>query len=387
MDRKLRVQVAAFAFIRTVINTMFRMVYPFLPILSRSLGVELSALSLTLTGRQTMGIFGPFIAILLENRGRKFGMLVGLSLFTAGVMLVVFWPIYPIFVITLMMTTLGKYMFDPHMQGFLGDRVPYERRGLAVALTEFGWSGSFIIGIPLMGLLISRSGWMAPFTTLLILGILSLIIIGKIIPETSDDRLLWSDIRGKMVEVFHYPPAIAGLTMGVAISAANEVINLIFGVWLEDSFGLQIMALGGAAAVIGISELGGESLVGVTSDRFGKERSIALGLGANIIAAAFFPILGRSIPGAVAALFFFYITFEFTLVATIPLMTEIMPSARVTLMAFNIAGISLGRSIGALASSPLYKFSIWGSSMAAIGFNIIALFGLWWLWTRKRHPN
>ena len=171
MDRKLRVQVAAFAFIRTVVNTMFRMVYPFLPVLSRNLGVELSALSLTLTGRQTMGIFGPFIAILLENRGRKFGMLVGLSLFTAGVMLVVFWPTYPIFVITLMMTTLGKYMFDPHMQGFLGDRVPYERRGLAVALTEFGWSGSFIIGIPFMGLLISRSGWMAPFTTLSILGI------------------------------------------------------------------------------------------------------------------------------------------------------------------------------------------------------------------------
>jgi predicted MFS family arabinose efflux permease len=384
MSRSLKIRSVIFAFIRTVFNTMFRMVYPFLPVFSRGLGVELTSLSLTITSRQTMGIIGPFIAILLENRGRKIGMLTGLGLFTTGVVLVVVWPVYPAFIIALMLTSLGKYMFDPHMQALLGEQVPYEHRGLALAITEIGWSASFIVGIPLMGLLISRNGWMSPFGALSFLGFVSMVLVLKLIPNTLDDRIFWSDMRRNIINMFHYPPAVAGLLVGASVSAANEVINLIFGVWLEDSFGLQIMALGGAAAVIGISELGGETLMGLISDRFGKERSVGVGLVANCISAAIFPILGKNISGAVIALFLFYITFEFTLVSIIPMMSEIMPSARVTLMAFNIAAISLGRSIGALATTQLYKFGIWGSSITAIGFNLLSLLALWWLFVSKK---
>lgn len=384
MDRSLRLQTAAFAFIRTVVNTMHRMVYPFLPFFSRGLGVDLAALSLALTSRQVVGIFGPFLAILLESRGRKIGMLAGLSLFTAGVVSVVLWPSYPVFILALILTTLGKYMFDPHMQGYLGDKVPYERRGLVLAITELGWSLAFIAGVPLMGFLIARGGWMSPFGLLTILGLVSILLIGKLIPSNHDDRVNWAQIWSNCLQVFRHPPALTALSIGLAISAANEVINLVFGVWLEDTFGLQIMALGGAAAAIGLAELGGESLMGGITDRLGKERSVGWGLAANCLAAAIFPLLGRSLPGAVIALFLFYITFEFTLVAIIPLMTEIMPAARVTLMAFNVAGLSLGRALGALAASPLYRFGIGGSAVAAIVFNLVALLGLRQLWIRTR---
>lgn len=44
MDRGLRFQTVAFALIRTVVNTMHRMVYPFLPVFSRGLGVDLTGL-------------------------------------------------------------------------------------------------------------------------------------------------------------------------------------------------------------------------------------------------------------------------------------------------------------------------------------------------------
>jgi DHA1 family inner membrane transport protein len=176
--------------------------------------------------------------------------------------------------------------------------------------------------------------------------------------------------------VLGYPPALLGLGIGVAISAANEVINLVFGVWLEDSFGLEIIALGGAAAAIGLAELGGESLMGGLADRLGKERSIGIGLVGNCLAAMAFPLFSRSLTGAVVGLFFFYLTFEFTLVSIIPMMTEIMPSARVTLMAFNVAGLSLGRAVGALAAAPLYRWGITGSAVAALIFNIVALVAL-----------
>jgi predicted MFS family arabinose efflux permease len=383
MTRALRIQIIAFAFIRTVVNTMYRMVYPFLPVFSRGLGVDLSALSLALTSRQFIGIFGPFLSIAAENRGRKTGMITGLGLFTSGVVLVVLRPTYPVFVLTLILTTLGKYMFDPHMQGYLGDRVPYERRGLALAITELGWSLSFIVGIPVMGFLIARGRWLSPFGTLFTLGLASILLIGKIIPSNSDDKVDWSQMRANFTKVLRHLPALIALSIVMAISAANEVINLVFGVWLEDSFGLQVLALGGAAAAIGIAELGGESLMGAITDRLGKERSISWGLVGNCLAAAIFPILGRSLSGAVIALFLFYITFEFTLVSIIPLMTEIIPTARVTLMAFNVAAISLGRALGALAATPLYQYGISGSAVAAILLNLIALYGLSKIWGKQ----
>jgi hypothetical protein len=56
------------------------------------------------------------------------------------------------------------------------------------------------------------------------------------------------------------------------------LVNVIFGVWLEDSFGLKIIALAGASAVIGISELSGEGLVALTTDRLGKPLALAIGL-------------------------------------------------------------------------------------------------------------
>ncbi|MCK7467040.1 MAG: hypothetical protein MZU91_02035 [Desulfosudis oleivorans] len=54
-------------------------------------------------------------------------------------------------------------------------------------------------------------------------------------------------------------PALAAISIALWASAANELVNLIFGVWLEDSFGLKIAALAGASAVIGLSELGGRT--------------------------------------------------------------------------------------------------------------------------------
>ena len=97
---------------------------------------------------------------------------------------------------------------------------------------------------------------------------------------------------------------------------------------------------------------------------------------ANSIAALLLPLLGKSIPGALLGLFLFYITFEFTLVSIVPMMTEVMPTARATLMSFNVAALSLGRAIGAPLGTFLYHLGFPIVAFGAVFFNIIALFAL-----------
>ncbi len=381
MKASLRFQIPVFTLIRVGLNTMHRMVYPFLAVFGRGLGVDLPAMGLAVTLRSLGGVVGPFLAVVADSRGRKTGMLLGLVFFTIGTGMVIFWPTYPVFILTLLLTMLGKYVFDPSMQAYLGDRVPYERRGRAMAITEYGWSLSFFLGVPVMGFLITRWGWLAPFPLLFILGAVSLLAIAWMLPRDPNpdpvQARFWRNLRA----VLTYPPALLGLSVGLFISTANEIINLVFGVWLEDSFGLKIAALGAAAAVIGISELAGETFSVGFTDRLGKPNSVAVGLLLNCLAALALPLLGRSLPGALVGLFLFYISFEFTIVSAIPMMTEIMPAARATLLATSIAGHSLGRAMGALLATPLYSLGLASgelpglllSSLAAIFFNLIAL--------------
>jgi predicted MFS family arabinose efflux permease len=171
------------------------------------------------------------------------------------------------------------------------------------------------------------------------------------------------------------------------MSAANEVINVIFGVWMEDSFGLRIASLGAAAALIGLAELGGEALTAGVTDRLGKPRAVAIGAVLNCLAALALPLLGRSLPGAAVSLFLFYFTFEFTLVSSIPLMTEILPNARATLMASNVASHSLGRALGALIATTLYAQGIYANSLAAIVLNLLGLLCLRLLVTKLAERN
>lgn len=379
MSGALKLQVAVFTIARMVVNTLFRMVYPFINSIGRGLGVDFRQVAQVLSWRALIGLTGPFFAALADRRGRKVGMLSGLALFTLGVGVVILRPSFLGFTVMLLVTTVGKFIFDPAIHAYIGDRVSYERRGAVLAVTELGWSGAFLLGVPIAGYLINRFGWLSPFPLIAALTLTALIILIKLLPGDAPAGRADPPGRGpknpfaNFSIVWNSKTALAGLATIVFVSMANETINLVFGVWLEDSFGLQVLALGGASAVIGLSELAGEGWVGFVTDRLGKKRAVSFGLVCNSLAALLLPVMSASVHGAFSGLFLFYLSFEFTFVSSIPMMTEILPNARATLMAFNIASASLGRAMAAWTTPPLYTVSFTACALAAALINLLAL--------------
>ncbi len=370
-------QLLFFMLLRTVFNTAYRMVYPFLSTFARGLGVDLSTLSMLVGARAFLGIGVPLISSIADHRGRKFGMLGGILLFGLGMALFAFFPSFLTFAFALFLGLIGKYLFDPSIQAYLGDRVSYARRGLALAITEIGWSLAFILGIPFMGWMIARFGWKAPFPFLLAIAAVMFLAVFLFISDRDPHHRPSDHPWAHFSHVLRDLPTLAAISIATWASAANELVNLIFGVWLEESFHLQILALGAASAVIGLSELSGEGLVALLTDRLGKPRSLILGLLGNILAALALPILGRTQTGALIGLFLFYITFEYVMVSHVPLMTEMRPDARATTMAFNLSGHSIGRALGAFLSTWLYYR--WGFgiiTLIAVLFNLFALLAL-----------
>lgn len=374
-----RFRLLIYTTIRVVLNTAHRMVYPFLSVFARGLGVDIHVVSGLIANRALVGSFTPFIIPFLESRGRKFGMLLGLGCFVFAMGLVAFMPSVTSLGIALVFSLLGKAFFDPSLTAYISDRTPYSERGSAIAILEFAWSFAFILGIPTVGWLIARFGWISPFNLLGLLGLMALTYVALTLKETEDVHRPEGGMFGNIWAVLKSPPALVAICIGLTVSAANEMVNVTFGIWLEDAFKLQIAALGAASAVIGLSELGGESLVFGFVDRLGKIRASGVGVIANCAAAILLPIIGRTQTGALIGLFLFYITFEFTIVSIIPLMTEVMPNARVTMLSFTGAGHSIGRGLGALLAPGLYAASFSFVTLAAIVFNLLGLAAVWYV--------
>ena len=366
-------KLTALMLIRIVIDTAFRMIYPFLAVFARGLGVEIGAISALAANRAIVGAMIPFLFPFIETRGRKFGMALGLGLFVLAMGMVALFPSLTMLGIALILATMGKMIFDPSLMSYVADHVSYEKRGQAIAVIEFGWALAFILGVPVVGFLIARSTWSAPFWLLGMLGIVAFIFIAFILNDSEKPVHHADGIFGNVRAILTTPIVLVAFSISMFITAGNEVVNLMFGVWLEDSFKLQIAALAGASAVIGLSELGGEGLVAVFADRVGKVRAAGIGLVCNCLAAGILPIVGRTELGALIGLFFFYITFEFTFVCIVPLMTEVMPSARATTLSLAGAASFIGRAIGALLAPVLYGFGFFVVTAATVAFNLAAL--------------
>lgn len=382
-ERSVERQILPLTLIRTVLNTGFRMVYPFQPFFLEALGISLGQMTRLLAGRSLVGIFSPLAASIADSRGRKTGMLAGVGLFSLGTLAVILRPTAVGFAIFLVLSIVGKAIFDPSLQAYFGDRVPYSRRGFVLALTEMSWSGAFFLGVPLVGFLLRSSGLLAPFLLISALSLISLLGVVYLIPSDPPTLEDQPGLLENFNAVLGSRGALAGLSVSVLIAGANEVVNVVFGVWLNESFALQIAALGGASAVIGLSELIGEGAVSLFSDAISKKVAVLVGILSSSAAALCLIFLGRTRAGAVLGLFLFYLTFEFTIVSIIPMMTGVLPEARATIMALNIASVSLGRGLGSLAAAPLYSLGFGFNALTGAGLNLLAALALSWVTVKE----
>jgi DHA1 family inner membrane transport protein len=335
--------------VKLFFNTAVRFGYPFAPALSRGLGVPLTSINSIFAANEVMGAFGLISGPLSDRAGRKRMMLAGTAMLAAGMLiggtLTSFWGI----MMALALAGLGKICFDPALQSYIGEWVPYERRGRAIGISEFAWAGSLLLGVPLMGLLINRFGWRSPFMLLAAAGLISTAAVMVLFPADPRQRQsvslaagLWQSWR----RVSKESVALFVLSFSLLISVANQNLFVVFGVWMEDSFGLSIVALGTVTIVIGVAELMGEGLTASISDRVGLKRAVITGAVVLVIGYLLLPMIGTSLIGALAGLFVIFLSFEFTIVTTMSLVTEILPEQRATTMSGNLVASSFGRVIG-----------------------------------------
>jgi predicted MFS family arabinose efflux permease len=373
-------RIGAAIFCRLVLNTSRRFAYPFAPILSRGLGVSLVAVTSLLAVNQVTAVVGMLFGPITDRLGYRFMMMCGLGLLVAGMFWAGISPSYAAVLAALLMAGLGKTLFDPAIQAYVGRGVSYRRRGLAIGFLEMSWAGSALLGIPATALLINWLGWRAPFFAMSGLGLVGMILLRILIPLNS-----YSSKTNRAQNVFGLAwrrlaqdrSAVGALGYAFFISVANDNLFVVYGAWLEHSFNLSIVALGMGTGIIGIAELCGEGMTALFSDRLGLKRSVKIGLMLTILSYLTLPFVGKNLVSALLGVFFIFLSFEFMIVSSMSLCTEILPEYRATMMSAFFATAGLGRVLGAVSGGAIWLAGgIQATCLVSAGVTLLALVSL-----------
>lgn len=382
MNRTFLRQILVITLFRLLLNTGRRFVYPFAPALSRELDVPLAAVTSIIAAGQFTSLLGIFSGPLADRYGYRRMMRAGLVMLALGMLICGLVPLYwPVF-IGLVVASFGKTLFDPAIQAFVGNNVSYERRGRIIGIAETAWAGSTLIGIPALALVIDHVGLRNSFYLLAFLGGLSWLLMGLILPADkigTDTHRQKTNFLAALKPLLKSRPAAGLLAFGFFISLANDCLFVVYGAWFEQDFNVSIVALGFSTIAIGTAELLGESMTALFSDRLGLKKAIILGPLLSISAYLLLPVIGQSLGLAMVGLFLVFLSFEFTIVTSFPLCTEVIPQARATMMAGYYATAGVGRMAGVLIAGVLWSIGgIAGVAAASAGFTFLGLLAVLW---------
>lgn len=342
---------------RLALNMQARVIYPFLPAIARGLGLPLQTAALLLTVRAAANLSSPIYGALADRYGRRALMLGGLTLLVTGAALALVAPGFGLVLVAFALLSLSKAVYDPAVLAYLGDSVPYERRGRVLGQLALMWPTSWLVGVPTAGFLIAAYGWRSPFVMVTVLGLISLALMLR---ATEIGRSPGGAATGQEVDRLASRLKQVGVSGWLALVVtllqvlASENVYIVYGVWMESQFGLTVAALGIVSLVICLAEFIAEGVSLGWVDRVGKRRAISGGLLVSIIAYLLLPHLAGSLPGALTGLFLVWLAWDFSIVSTLPLISQLAPHARATLLALNVAAMALARLVGSLTAIPLW---------------------------------
>lgn len=352
---------------RLVVDTAVRLFYPFLPEISRGLGITLSQGGLLLALRSAMVFPSPLFGAWSDRHGPRALLTAALLAQALGLAWLSTAQGIAQAIAPVILLGLASSAFIPTLQAAVAEHVPFHRRGRVVGIIEFSWAITGLAILPIVGVMMVQNGWQAP---LRIVAGLSLVVapLPFLLPRRR--QALTSVQRGfrQMAgAVWRSPSARGAILVNGLIFVAAESFFVTYGAWLEQSFGLAPNQIGRVAALLGLAELTASGTSSLFIDRLGKRRGVGIGLAAMTATLLLLPALERNLALAVAGMAAFTLAFEFSIVSNISLLSEQAPLARGTVMSLAVVASGITRTVSDYVAVALYEQG---------GLLLTALFGV-----------
>ena len=336
---------------RTAANACFRFAPPFLATIAHGNGTDLAGIGVAVAVSEMSGLLSPFNGELVERMHRRTAMALGLAGVGLGTVLAASSVNPLMFAVALVIISQSKVMFDLGLGAWTSDRVPFAQRGRVMGLTEISWALGLLIGVSTMGLVTAFSNWRAGYAVGAVSVVALSAIVARTLPadsgaHTAADRPARSPIRVADVA----PMMVATF----CLMGASQALFVTFGSYLDDTFGFTPATLSAMTFALGFGELFSSVLSSRNADRWGKERSAAIG-GALMVPAALALALGQAhLWAALPALAVAIAAFEFAVVSAMPLGTAAIAGSPARGMALMLGAGTTGRAVCSITATRLY---------------------------------
>jgi predicted MFS family arabinose efflux permease len=332
-----------------------------------------------------MGLLSPAFGYQAYLRGYRTVMRFGLLLAAVGYLIVGLSSSVWLAAVGMVLGGLGTFAFVPILQAYLSAKLPFHRRARGLGTLEYAWALAGIIGLYLTGLLIDALGWRAPFFVLSGLLVVAFVGYGRLpaarqakpSTETPKTPFSWHSV----VAFFELGQNKRSAWMALLVVAFNMMaamnVFISYGTWLNREYGLDVVALGTVALILGVADLGGSVLMSLVGDKFGLRRSVIVGTALACLGYGLLPVLNQSVFLAVVGLILARFAFEFTVVGHIALVSEQAPDYRGKMMTLAAAAALLGSSTAGFIGPWVYdQFQVLGLSLisaSVMGLSVILL--------------
>lgn len=366
---------------RLVANGAFRFLYPFLPVVARSLGVTEARAGILVSALALGGIATPLTRQWLTGGGERPRRLAvaGTLVMAAGGVVAAGAPGLAVGLLGWVVLGTGKPLLDVAAITYVSERVPLSRRARATSAMELTWAGGLVLVAPVAGVLAALTSWRLPLALLAGAAVVTAAALASRLdadPErgharTEADRLAAD--RDPSVAASDDGARRPFLVLGAMLYVALEATFAVSGLWAERAFGASVQELGGFVAVAAGGELLGSLVMTLWGDRLGKARMVVVGLvvcAAGLLSLPFATSITWAAVGLAVALF----GSETAIVASIPLASEVVPHARSRFLASMVSVGSVSRA-GAAAVGPalLVTFGIGANVAVSVSAALVAV--------------
>ncbi len=341
--------------LRTVINIALRAPLPFLSAIAAAFGASSQSLGWLGVAFSMAAFAAPFSGLVESRLGRRRTVILSMGLFIAVCLLTPLAPTLFSAAVLFVLMGVAKSLFEPQSLAFISENVPLEKRGAAIGLVELAWALSWIIGTPLLGFLIEFSRWwmifvlMAGAALICTAAVLRFAGMHNAPGTAAQGRFSLAGIRA----VLGSPLALRMLLYAFLIALPAQMTGLIYGPYMQQQFTLSPVQLGIASTVIGAADLLAELATVAFVDRLGQRRALLGSCAFYAASLLLFVALAHNFAGVLVALFLVFFFFEFTLVTSLAVQSEVLPRERATMSGCTAGMHGFARIVGSLSGLAL----------------------------------
>ena len=364
---------------------------PFLPQVAQDLGTTVALVG-QVPALVTMlaALLGLVIGPLADHYGYGRSLMAGVLAATVSTLAIGLAPTYAFLLLVTIIGAIGRAAVQPSAQATVALHFPDEAtRRYAMSRVQMGNSGAAIIGIPLLTFLAALWSWRLAFVTLAMLGMISLLVLWRTLPQ--DERSTTGRFRLRNALAAYVPLLRHRSTLSIIVATligniGAWVVWSYLAAFLTEVHGFTIQEVGWVYLFGGGGVMVGTMISGTRVSAHPRALMIVSRVVAGLLLACamILPLSGLAVVGVVSVAMVMHGLYG---VPNLLVLNAETPAGRATTMTLNNSAISLATALGGVVGG--VALTLGGYSALGICAPIFPLVGasiIWWSRPRTAPP-